>query len=201
MKKPFYKRKKFWLYSLAAYIVLGATAGAIGIMLGVEPQTEPQAVVQADKPAKSTETAAQQPETNPEPLEPAEVTPPTIESIVREIVGDEHYVSHESDEGVLYVNMVLADNLTADMAIKSAYDRIVEMSEQIRDNELLGDNNAVHYFFAADLTDAYGNVTSQNVLGVKLSAETLAKINFDNFSIDNLPAIADAHFRHAALNK
>lgn len=188
--KRWYKRKWFKV-SVGIYVGFMVVAVIIGALFGEEETASIEPEVQAEKKSEAKAEPVAQPVVN---------EPPTIESIVRDAVGD-NYVSHESEEGVLYIDMILADNLTADMAVKSAYDRIVEMSEQILDNELLGDNTAVHYFFAADLTDAYGNVTSQNVLGVKLSAETLAKINFDNFSIDNLPTIADAHFRHAALNK
>lgn len=189
MRQPFYKRKKFWLWFAAIYVGFGVIAVAAGLLFG---ETEPETT--ASVPQQTVATPQEQ-------MEPDATQAPTIESIVREAVGDENYVSHEIDEGVLYIDILLASNWTADMAVKSAYDKIATMSEQIRDNGLLSDATAVHYFFKEDLTDAYGNVTQQNVLGVKLSEETLAKINFDNFSSGNLPNVADAHFRHAATNK
>ena len=199
-EKPLYKRKRVWLGAILAVGILGNLLPEVESDSTVEQS--PAVEVAAETTSKTKETAAVA--TKPKATEDKKAEPvvnnSTIESIVREVAGD-NYVSHESEDGVLYVNMILADNFTANAAVKSAYDKVLEISEGIVANRLLGDDNAVHYFFTTEIIDAYGNGSQQNVLGVKFSADTLAQINFDNVKIDNIPVIADAHFRHSALNK
>lgn len=200
-EKPLYKRKRVWLGAVLAVGILGNLLPEVETEDSTDEQS-PAAEVAAETSAETKETAAVA--TKPKATEDKKAEPvvnnPTIESIVREVAGD-NYVSHESEDGVLYVNMILADNFTANAAVKSAYDKVLEISEGIVTNDLLGDDKAVHYFFTTEIIDAYGNGSQQNVLGVKFSADTLAQINFDNVKIDNIPVIADAHFRHSALNK
>lgn len=200
-EKPLYKRKRVWLGAILAVGILGNLLPEVETEDSTDEQS-PAVEVAAETTPKTKETAAVA--TKPKATEDKKAEPvvnnPTIESIVREVAGD-NYVSHESEDGVLYVNMILADNFTANAAVKSAYDKVLEISEGIVANDLLGDDNAVHYFFTTEIIDVYGNSSQQNVLGVKFSADTLAQINFDNVKIDNIPVIADAHFRHSALNK
>ena len=200
-EKPLYKRKRVWLGAILAVGILGNLLPEVETEDPTDEQSQ-AAEVAAETTSKTKETAAVA--TKPKATEDKKAEPvvnnPTVESIVREVAGD-NYVSHESEDGVLYVNMILADNFTANAAVKSAYDKILEISEGIVANDLLGDDNAVHYFFTTEIIDAYGNSSQQNVLGVKFSADTLAQINFDNVKVDNVPVIADAHFRHSALNK
>lgn len=196
-EKPLYKRKRVWLGAVLAVGILG------NLLPEVETEdstVEKSPAVEVSAETKETAAVATKPKATEDKKAEPVVNNPTIESIVREVAGD-NYVSHESEDGVLYVNMILADNFTANAAVKSAYDKILEISEGIVANDLLGDDKSVHYFFTTEIIDAYGNGSQQNVLGVKFSADTLAQINFDNVKIDNIPVIADAHFRHSALNK
>lgn len=204
-EKPLYKRKRVWLGAILAVGILGNLLPEVETedsTVEQSPAVEVAAEIKSETTPKTKETAAVA--TKPKATEDKKAEPvvnnPTIESIVREVAGD-NYVSHESEDGVLYVNMILADNFTANAAVKSAYDKVLEISEGIVTNDLLGDDKAVHYFFTTEIIDVYGNGSQQNVLGVKFSADTLAQINFDNVKIDNIPVIADAHFRHSALNK
>lgn len=196
-EKPLYKRKRVWLGAILAVGILGNLLPEVE---SKESSDEQSPAVEVSAETKETAAVATKPKATEDKKAEPVVNNPTIESIVREVAGD-NYVSHESEDGVLYVNMILADNFTANAAVKSAYDKILEISEGIVANDLLGDDNAVHYFFTTEIIDVYGNGSQQNVLGVKFSADTLAQINFDNVKIDNIPVIADAHFRHSALNK
>lgn len=196
-EKPLYKRKRVWLGAILAVGILGNLLPEVE----TEDSTDEQSpAVEVSAETKETAAVATKPKATEDKKAEPVVNTPTIESIVREVAGD-NYVSHESEDGVLYVNMILADNFTANAAVKSAYDKVLEISEGIVSNRLLGADTAVHYFFTTEIIDAYGNGSQQNVLGVKFSADTLAQINFDNVKIDNIPVIADAHFRHSALNK
>lgn len=196
-EKPLYKRKRVWLGAILAVGILGNLLPEVETK---DSTVEQSPAVEVSAETKETAAVATKPKATEDKKAEPVVNNPTIESIVREVAGD-NYVSHESEDGVLYVNMILADNFTTNAAVKSAYDKILEISEGIVANDLLGDDNAVHYFFTTEIIDVYGSSSQQNVLGVKFSADTLAQINFDNVKIDNIPVIADAHFRHSALSK
>jgi len=51
------------------------------------------------------------------------------------------------------------------------------------------------------LTDQYGNVENGEVMRVMMNRETLDKINFENFSVDDISNIADDYYEHAALSE
>ena len=51
------------------------------------------------------------------------------------------------------------------------------------------------------LTDQYGNVKNGEVMRVMMNRETLDKINFENFSVDDISIIADDYYEHAALSE
>ena len=52
----------------------------------------------------------------------------------------------------------------------------------------------------APLTDRYGNVENGDVMIVLMSRETLNKINFNNFNVENVTAVADSYWEHPALS-
>lgn len=51
------------------------------------------------------------------------------------------------------------------------------------------------------LVDTYGNETDEVVMSFDLDRETLNKINWENFSSDNIPNISKNYYEHAAFNK
>lgn len=50
-------------------------------------------------------------------------------------------------------------------------------------------------------TDVYGNNKDINVMVITMSKETLNKINFDNFNIENFPDVADEYYLAAQLKQ
>lgn len=50
-------------------------------------------------------------------------------------------------------------------------------------------------------TDVYGNSKDINVMVITISKETLNKINFDNFNIENFPDVADEYYLAAQLKQ
>ncbi|EJS04904.1 hypothetical protein [Bacillus mycoides] len=59
----------------------------------------------------------------------------------------------------------------------------------------------ITFFYKYPLIDAYGNEKKDTVMKINLNRDTLDKINFDNFSYDNLPKISNQYWEHPTFNK
>ena len=93
------------------------------------------------------------------------------------------------------------DNWTSNMMRKGGLMDSLAIAELVTEHTILGDLGEIDITFQTDLTDAYGNSEIGTVLEVVFTAETLAKINYDNVLHENVPAIADYYWEHPSFNK
>lgn len=87
----------------------------------------------------------------------------------------------------IYVEANIPMNLTANMMKGSFEMDVLDYAEKVKDEEF----SNIIYMAYAEATDSYGNDTEAVAGTITLSKETIDKINFEQFSRDNLPTIAD----------
>lgn len=223
-KKPLYKRKKFWKWTgitLLALFVIGTISDMTGYSDKMEAekaaeQAEREAqkadealkrelVKSAEKAEKAAakeakvkaEQVATKAEANFEGLSQDEA----VKLAVKEAMNDGSYVEHYIEEDTLWLTLNLGDNLTANMMRKGGLMDALALAELFEEHSILGDIPELDITFETELTDAYGNSSPGTVLEVGFTAETLAKINYDNVLHENVPTIADYYWQHPLFNK
>ena len=108
-------------------------------------------------------------------------------------------VSVENNEGKLTIVLNADSNLTTNLTRTSMLMDATEIFEELQGyDDLTGD---VTLAFMLDLVDQYGNTEARKVLSIRLTQETLNKINFENFNKDNYPNIADSYLEHRVLSE
>ena len=96
---------------------------------------------------------------------------------------------------VLNADSNLTTNLTRTSMLIDASDIFEELQGY---DDITGD---VVVAFMLDLVDQYGNTETGRVLSIRLTHETLEKINFENFNYDNYKNIAEPYLEHRAISK
>ena len=71
-----------------------------------------------------------------------------------------------------------------------------DTSDMLKDVAKEKDISEVVFFWKFELEDAYGNKSNDNVMKITYNRETLDKINFDNFSFNNIPTTATQYWQH-----
>jgi hypothetical protein len=89
-----------------------------------------------------------------------------------------------------------SDNLSRNLIRKGMWLDIKDTFIDIRDLGL----SSVDFHIVFPLTDIYGNTSNEVVMKVGFSKEVLSKINWDGFSIDNIPNVSTSYWEHGALN-
>ena len=78
---------------------------------------------------------------------------------------------------------------------------LIDSKNVFKDLKEVPDITSVTLFWYNSLVDVYGNKQDAVIMKVMLTRSTMDKINFDNFSRDNLPTVADIYQEHPALSK
>lgn len=159
-----------------------------------EAKVEKAAVKQSEVKAEKVATKA---EANFEGLSQDEA----VKLAVKEAMNDGSYVEHYIEEDTLWLTLNLGDNLTANMMRKGGLMDALALAELFEEHSILGDIPELDIAFETELTDAYGNKSPGTVLEIGFTAETLAKINYDNVLHENVPTIADYYWQHPLFNK
>lgn len=90
------------------------------------------------------------------------------------------------------------DNLTSNMIKKGMWK---DTSDMLKDIAKEKDISEVVFFWKFELEDTYGNKKNENVMKITYNRETIDKINFDNFSFNNIPTTANQYWQHPAVEK
>jgi len=90
----------------------------------------------------------------------------------------------------VFVDHDLKDSFTNNMMRTSYYMDVQSYLEEVKELPI----NEVYIAAWTTLTDQYGSESEAIVLSTTFSKDTIAKINFDNITTDNIPAIADDFF-------
>lgn len=188
-QKPFYKR--WWFIVIAVFIVLGA----IGSLF------EDEETASMDK----VETVAPIKETKEEkPKVKKAKTPDVIAAdFIKKKFGinkeekKKAVVSTSFENGILKAVALKESSWSAKSAKESFLFNASEFMETMKS---LPEVQQATLIVQVPLTDQYGNTENDDAFRVTLSRETLEKINFEGFNVDNFPMIADDYWEHPALS-
>ncbi|WP_205439667.1 hypothetical protein [Peribacillus alkalitolerans] len=92
-------------------------------------------------------------------------------------------------KGNIILNFKADDNLTEGLIVGGVKMDITDVLEAIKNTKLTV--NSINVIATFEMVDQYGNGEESEVVNVTYSNETLGKINFDNFSYNNVYTIAD----------
>ena len=167
----------------------------------VESESSSESVEESPKPVESEESSKEsesessevesESESEPESESSEEVTyDDPLEQSAHDVFGEDlSSFNAIEDSGMkdIYVEANIPMNLTANMMKGSFEMDVLDYAEKVKDEEF----SNIIYMAYAEATDSYGNDTEAVAGTITLSKETIGKINFEQFSRDNLPTIAD----------
>ena len=167
----------------------------------VEESSTSESVEESSKPVESEESSKEsesessevesESESEPESESSEEVTyEDPLEQSAHDVFGEDlrsFNVIEDSGMKDIYVEANIPMNLTANMMKGSFEMDVLDYAEKVKDEEF----SNIIYMAYAEATDSYGNDTEAVAGTITLSKETIDKINFEQFSRDNLPTIAD----------
>jgi len=106
-------------------------------------------------------------------------------------------VSSRFESGVLET-VALEEKIKSAKSIKRSF--LYSTVEFMKVMKLQDEVTQATLIVQAPLTDRYGNVENGDVMIVLMSRETLNKINFNNFNVENLSVVADSYWEHPTLS-
>ena len=152
----------------------------------VEESSTSESSEESSKPVESKESSK---ESESESSEEVTYDDP-LEQSAHDVFGEDlrsFNVIEDSGMKDIYVEANIPMNLTANMMKGSFEMDVLDYAEKVKDEEF----SNIIYMAYAEGTDSYGNDTEVAAGTITLSKETIGKINFEQFSRDNLPKIAD----------
>ena len=154
----------------------------------VEESSTSESSEESSKPVESEESSK---ESESESESSEEVTyDDLLEQSAHDVFGEDlrsFNVIEDSGMKDIYVEANIPMNLTANMMKGSFEMDVLDYAEKVKDEEF----SNIIFMAYAEATDSYGNDTEVAAGTITLSKETIGKINFEQFSRDNLPKIAD----------
>ena len=189
--------------AIISFILFGLTSPEVedGYEASKESETQEsstsESVEENSKPVESEESSKEsesessevEPESDSESSEEVAYDEP-LEQSAHDVFGENlrsFNIIEESEMKDVYVEVNIPMNLTANMMKGSFEMDVLDYAEKIKDEEF----SNIIYMAYAEATDSYGNDTEAVAGTITLSKETIGKINFEQFSRDNLPTIAD----------
>ena len=154
----------------------------------VEESSTSESSEESSKPVESEESSKES-ESESESSEEVTYDDP-LEQSAHDVFGEDlrsFNVIEDSGMKDIYVEANIPMNLTANMMKGSFEMDVLDYAEKVKAE---GFSNII-YMAYAEATDSYGNDTEVAAGTITLSKETIGKINFEQFSRDNLPKIAD----------
>ena len=154
----------------------------------VEESSTSESSEECSKPVESEESSKES-ESESESSEEVTYDDP-LEQSAHDVFGKDlrsFNVIEDSGMKDIYVEANIPMNLTANMMKGSFEMDVLDYAEKVKSE---GFSNII-YMAYAEATDSYGNDTEVAAGTITLSKETIGKINFEKFSRDNLPKIAD----------
>lgn len=154
----------------------------------VEESSTSESSEESSKPVESEESSKES-ESESESSEEVTYDDP-LEQSAHDVFGEDlrsFNVIEDSGMKDIYVEANISMNLTANMMKGSFEMDVLDYAEKVKAE---GFSNII-YMAYAEATDSNGNGTEVAAGTITLSKETIGKINFEQFSRDNLPKIAD----------
>lgn len=145
-------------------------------------------------------TETPRPTETPQPtLSPSEILHQSIIETLGTGNRDVERLSDFEAADEIFIQWTINDNLTEDMIKGGAQIDVTDMLKTIAHSDITYDSVRLHGTFP--LVDKYGNVTETAVVKVVYTADTIQKINWDNFIFKNVYDIADSMLLHPAFQK
>lgn len=204
-KKPFYTR--WWFIVFVALFIIGVLSDPD------KDDAKPASkdVVASEKADTADKKAEDKKEADPKKEEPkkeepkkevVKEEPKTPKTVASKMAADSFEkvvsVNYNSENGRVYIKAVGKDNFTTNMILTGMK---MDMISILRELKTFKEVSNVEFNILMPLVDAYGNESDDTVVSVEVSRETLEKINFDNFLMDNLEKVADHWWVHPAMTK
>ena len=183
-KKPIYK--KWWFITIMVFLVL-SVIGALtddGETENVKEEVVPVVKKEEPKVIKTPESVSA--------------------DFIRKNFGtnkDEKkkaVISTKFENGVVEATALEVTFWSPKSAKRSFLDNTKDYMEQMKKFD---DVQTATLIVHVPLTDQYGNEKNGEVLRVTMNRETLDKINFENFNIENIEQVADEYKEHPALSE
>ncbi|MEH0979205.1 hypothetical protein AB1I92_07960 [Bacillus mobilis] len=207
-----------WKMVVACFIYLTIIGGIAGAFSD-KKQDSQQASANVEKERKEAIETAQKEEKEQATEEkkeektvaPAEKHPPSLDDTINKIAQDkvgkknvesvklnDNLGTEAPNDKIALITLSGKDNLTNNMIKKGMWKDTADMLKGIAQEK---DISEVVFFWKFELEDAYGNKNHENVMKITYNRETIDKINFDNFSFNNIPTTASQYWQHPAVEK
>lgn len=190
-EKPLYKRKRVWLGAVLAVGILGN--------LLPEVETEDSTVEQSPAVEVAAETTPETKETAAKPTKSAtkEAEQLSLADEVNAYLGDRRIHGQGVKDGYYTVETDFGRFIGPEFCEEESID-LAQLISEHPEYEAIG-AEGVKVVYISGVTDAYGNSADETVMYIAYSNETISRINFDNFDLDNVVAVADDYFRMASF--
>ena len=177
-------------------VLLGVSMFLLGAC-GSSQSEEPVAEEESSSAAVSSEAESQ---SESESVESESSKPEftTIEEAIEwsgnDVFGDNlREVSYDPETGYIQLDADIEIGGWSVASSRKEFDKlVVKFMEDIQDEDFIQLNVSGY----AKMQDSYGNSEDSDVVRYPISKETVDKIDFENFNVDNLEEVAEGAFIH-----
>ena len=167
-----------------------------GVLLGVGFLLIIVGMVAMPSEEQAEVTKESNPETDKE-VDAEEITDEQrVINVIKDAIPEKRIDDVNVREGFIGIKAIAADNLTTKLARSGMLLEATDVLERLKDANYNGD---VSIMFSAEATNKHGEEFTMKVMSVDITAETLDRINFDNFNRGDLPDVADNYFEHHSI--
>ncbi|MGE6615089.1 hypothetical protein [Bacillus mycoides] len=99
---------------------------------------------------------------------------------------------------IVLINIKARDSLTNNMIKKGMWMDTSSMLEKLAQEKNISE---ITFFWKSSLVDQYGNDKNETIMKINIDRTALDKINFKNFTYDNIPNVATQYWQHPAVDK
>lgn len=118
-----------------------------------------------------------------------------VQEVAEEIFGSDLELANVSEDGYITIEAQVGDNFSNSW-IRDGFEFLVKDTlERVQPF----DYQSISFTGYFDMVDQYGGVENSSVVTIDLSKSEVDKIQFENFSIDNLKNLADNYGWHPAF--
>jgi len=180
-------------------VLLGMSMFLLGAC-GSNQSEEPVAEEESSSAAVSSEAESESESESSESVESESSKPEftTIEEAIEwsgnDVFGDNlREVSYDPESGYVQLDADIEIGGWSVASSRKEFDKlVVKFMEDIQDEDFTQLN--VNGY--AEMQDSYGNSEDSDVVRYPISKETVDKIDFENFNVDNLEEVAEGAFIH-----
>ena len=185
--------KKLVLLGVSMFLL-----GACGSNQSEEPVAEEESSSAAVSSEAESESESESVESESSESESSKPEFSTIEEAIEwsgnDVFGDNlREVSYDPESGYVQLDADIEIGGWSVASSRKEFDKlVVKFMEDIQDEDFIQLNVSGY----AKMQDSYGNSEDYDVVRYPISKETVDKIDFENFNVDNLEEVAEGAFIH-----